>query len=299
MQDHVIIAGYQGPRSILTRGLAAFAEASLPSARLVPDVTAQGLSAQALFAGLESGAFTLGYMASGYLTARVPELAVLDVPFSVADRAAAFERLDGTAGALLSDAVARETGLVVLGYWDNGFRHLTNGVGPIRTPADCRGLRVRTLNNQIYQDTMAAIGLEPVVTDVKELVSACETGRVQAQENPLTNLVGFGLDRWHRHVSLTGHIFGIVLLVANRAWFDGLSDQRQRELRAAAQAAGRDQRRLAADEDETCLRLLAERGVSVLGADRIDLRAFRDATAPLRDRVLSGVPDVVARAYAQ
>ena len=299
MPKQAVIAGYQGPRSILTRGLAAFAEVSLPSATLIQDVTAEGQTAQALFDGLESGAYQVGYMASGYLTARVPELAVLDVPFGVTDRRRAFERLDGPAGDHLAVAVAKATNLVVLAFWDNGFRHVTNGVRPIRSPEDCRGLRVRTLNNRLYQDTMAAIGFDPVVTDVKELVAACETGRVDAQENPLTNMLTFGLDRWHGHVSLTSHIFGIALLVANADWFAALDGGAVSAVRAGAREATRLQRGLAEEEDRSGLAVLRDRGVSVLHADQIDLAAFRAAAGDVRRRAMSAIPRDLAGDYLQ
>ena len=299
MAQDVIIAGYQGPRSILTRGLTAFAEASLPSATLLPDVTAAGISAQELFSGLDAGTYKVGYMASGYLTSRVPELGVLDIPFSVADRVQAQKRLDGAAGDRLAAAVRAGTNLVVLGFWDNGFRHLTNSVRAIRSPVDCRGLKVRTLNNQLYQDTMAAIGFEPVVTDVKELIEACETGRVDAQENPLTNMLTFGLDRWHRHVSLTAHIYGVVLLVAHRPWFEGLGADDQSDILAGARQSAGLQRRLAAEEDDAGLSVLGARGVEVLSADKIDLDAFRQAALPIRDRALARIPDELTELYLQ
>lgn len=281
----------------MTRGLTAFAGASLPSANLVPDITATGLSAQALFNGIETGEFTAGYMASGYLTSRVPELGILDIPFSVTDRAEAFSRLDGAAGERLAEAVSASTDLVVLAFWDNGFRHLTNAVGPIRTPRDCQGLKVRTLNNQLYQDTMAAIGFEPVVTDVKELVSACESGLVQAQENPLTNMLTFGLDRWHHYVSLTGHIFGIVLLVAHKPWFDALDDNQQVAIRAGASSATRLQRDLALAEDVAGIETLLNRGVEVLHSDEINLEAFRRSIGPLQEAALSKLPDKLVELY--
>ncbi|SHG83112.1 TRAP-type C4-dicarboxylate transport system, substrate-binding protein [Marivita hallyeonensis] len=297
MSNDVIIAGYQGPRSILTRGLTAFAEASLPSATLVPDVTADGLPAQALFDGIEMGTYAAGYMASGYLTARVPELAVLDLPFSVTDRRQAFAKLDGDLGRALSAAVARETNLVVLAFWDNGFRHITNASHPIRSPAECKGLRIRTLNNQLYQDTLTALGFEPVVTDVKELIQACETGAVHAQENPLTNMLTFGLDRWHKHVSLTGHIFGIVLLTANKDWFCALSEDDQETLLKGAADATVCQRFWAEEEDSVGLQTLKARGVEVLEQADLDTQAFRAAAERIRSTSVAKLPKEIVDLY--
>src|SRR5690606_35578799 len=108
------LAGYQGGASILTAALTPLARrldgGGVGTPHLLPDVTTLGESAASLFASIESGERHIGYMASGYLSARVPELAVLDLPFAVQDRAAALAALDGEAGALLREAVARQSG---------------------------------------------------------------------------------------------------------------------------------------------------------------------------------------------
>ena len=116
----------------------------------------------------------------------------------------------------------RHTGYRVLGYWDNGFRHISNRLRPIRHPDDCRGMRIRTLDNAVYRQALAAMGFAPVTIDVKDLVRAVETHEVDAQENPLTNTVNFGLHRTHKHLSLTSHFYGVALLLANRAWLEAL-----------------------------------------------------------------------------
>ncbi|MEY3473880.1 MAG: hypothetical protein RL087_338, partial [Pseudomonadota bacterium] len=236
------MAGYQGEASILTASLRTLAQGLEAGGwdgpvELVPDVTRQGESAAALFASLERGERQVGYMASGYLSHRVPELDVLDLPFAVADRHQALRALDGEAGALLRQAVERTTGLRVLAFWDNGFRHISNAVRPLRTPADCAGLVIRTLDSAAYREGLAALGFQPLTTDVKDLVRVVETGVVQAQENPLTNLITFSLWRHHPHVSLTGHFFGLLLLVCPRAWHEALSPDEQRALSAAVETA--------------------------------------------------------------
>ncbi|MFY9510231.1 MAG: TRAP transporter substrate-binding protein DctP, partial [Rubrivivax sp.] len=253
------LAGYQGEVSILTTALRHLAQRLADAGMantLQADVTAGGEKAAALFAALEDGSRHIGYMASSYLSARVPELGVLDLPFSVGDRAAALAALDGEAGRLLRDAIVQRTGYQVLGFWDNGFRHLSNGQRPLRRPADCAGLVIRTLDSAQYRALLAALGFTPVTTDVKDLVQAVESGTVQAQENPLTNLLGFGLWRHHGHVSLSGHLFGLLLLLCPRVWYDSLSEAERQTLQAAAAEATALQRRLAAAQDDEALQRL-------------------------------------------
>ena len=297
------MGGYQGPGSVLTHGMRSFAEAlgtdgGVPFAvDMTEDVTASGVTARSLFDGIESGAFEAGYMASGYLTARVPDLGVLDLPFAVARREAAYAALDGSAGDMLRSSVEGQTGYRLLGFWDNGFRHLTNRARAIRSPADCTGLVVRTLDNRIYTEVMAAMGFTPVVTDVRDLRAAIETGRVDAQENPLTNTVGFDIQHHHGHATLTGHFFGLVLFVCNAAWFDALPADARARIVAAADTATAAQRAAALAQEATALAAMKDAGVAVVAADDLDRAAFLAACEPVLARERARLPVELLTAY--
>lgn len=296
------IGGYQGAQSILTRSVRDLADRlNLHDAdwcvQTEDDVTASGESATMLFRSVDGGDRQICYVASGYLAARVPALTVLDLPFSVADRKAALRALDGVAGSFLTSAVQEHTGYKVLGFWDNGFRHITNRVRAIRCVRDCEGLSVRTLDSAVYRDALAAMGLRPRTTDVQELLRVVRTGEVDAQENPLTNFVNFELWRHHPYVSLTGHFFGVLLLVCNRAWFAGLSAARQRALMDAARHSTRLQRELAAREDAALTQYLAERGIQVLGQHELDLDSMRQATRAIAERERKLLAPELVHAY--
>jgi TRAP-type C4-dicarboxylate transport system substrate-binding protein len=282
----VNLAGYQGPGSVMTQALRTFGEelARVDASWLVQiedDVTRRGLSARSLFDGIEAGDVQAGYMASGYLSERVPELALLDLPFSVHDRQRALHALAGPSGQRLAEAVADQTELMVLSFWDNGFRHLSNCKHPIHDPDDCRGMRIRTLDSEEYRATMRALGFLAVSLDVSELRQAVADHRVDAQENPLANFVGFELWRHHGHVSLTGHLFGVVLQVCHRPWFEALTTAQGQAVRAAATMAAHRQHALAACEDARALAVLAEHHVQVVPADQIDLAAMRTCCEPM------------------
>jgi TRAP-type C4-dicarboxylate transport system substrate-binding protein len=289
--------GYQGEASVHTKGLRALADA-LPDGRfdlaLTPDITAQGHKAAALLDRVESGALELCYFNSSYLAGRVPAVQALDLPFAIRDRAQAWRLLDGALGVALRDAVEAVTGYRVLGFWDNGFRHVTNRVRPIRRVADCAGLRLRTVGSALHHEIFAALGFEPVPVDVKDLPQAVASGLVDAQENPLTNTVNFSLQRHHPHISLTAHFFGVVLLLANRAWFDGLDAAARDTLQTAIATATAAQRRLAAGEDAVCLARLQADGCAIVGPDALDHAGFEAAVAPIRQRVLAGLPPAIA-----
>jgi TRAP-type C4-dicarboxylate transport system substrate-binding protein len=298
----VRMAGYQRSGSILTRSLRDMAQrlAATDSGwdlQVEDDVTMAGETAGSLFQSVDGGQRQICYMASGYLAGRVPSLGVLDLPFTVSDRQRALHALDTDAGAHLSADIARQSGYEVLGYWDNGFRHLTNGVRPIRTVADCVGLRLRTLNSALYREVLAAMGFKSMTTDVKDLVRVVAQREVDGQENPLTNFVNFELWRHHPYVSLTGHFFGVLLLVCHRAWFTALSDEQQAQVREAARHASVLQRELAAGEDAAAMQLLAQHGVSVLGPDALDMDSMRDATRAIVDRERAALDPALVASY--
>lgn len=288
----VRLGGYQGPGSVHTAGLRELA-AGLAGAGFAPeieeDVTASGLPARALFDAVEAGGRDIAYLASGYLSSRVPALRALDIPYAAPDAPRLFTALDAAAGAAIRAALEAASGLRLLGFWDNGLRHLSTGRHPLRRPADCRGLVIRTLDNATYQAALAAMGFRPVVTDVLRLRQAVASGEVDAQENPLTNILGFGLHAHHRFVSLTGHIQGVVLLVANAAWHDRLPPAARAALTRAALAATARHRRLAAEEDARALAELAGLGVTVLGPEDLDLAGFRAACAPVAAAAAAGL----------
>ena len=191
---------------------------------MTDSIVAAGRKAADLLSMVESGELDGCYFASSYLAARVPALGVFDQPFQAGAREAVFAGLDGDAGAALAEQVAAATAYRVLGWWDNGIRHISNAVRPIRTPADCVGLRLRTLDNAQHQAAFRRLGFQPMFIDVADLSRAVADRTVDAQENPLTNLVNFNLHAHHRHVSLTGHLLGIALLLVNRARYDALPD---------------------------------------------------------------------------
>ena len=296
------IAGYQGPSSILSQGLACLVETLKSDGwksdiDWLPNVTDHQEKAADLFASIENGSRHIGYMASGYLSARVSELEVLELPFTVDNRKTALSALDRTAGEILTKAVGQKTGFHVLGFWDNGFRHLSNSVRPIKHPTDAVGLKIRTLDSTLYLATLDAIGFQALTCDVKDLVAWIQQDVVQAQENPLTNFMGFELWKHHPYVSLTHHFYGVLLLVCPIAWYDTL-DQEERQLVAhAVNTSTALQRQLAAEQDAITLVRMQDIGVKVLTKDALDMQAFHKCVESISFNARAQIPKDLIAAY--
>ena len=272
--------GYQGSASILTAAMNQLCAALRQhdgiwsELNFTANVTTAGETAAALFDSVERDQRQLCYLASGYISHRVPELQILDLPFTHMNRPAFFQSLDGEGGQNIKSAVTRQTGFEVLAFWDNGVRHITNAVRPIHAPADARGVSVRTLDSALYRASLNAMGFDARTCDVKDLVAWVSEGVVQAQENPLTNYLGFELWRHHPHVSLTGHFQGVLLLVCPARWHQQLPAQAQDQLHQAVARVTQAQRLAAVAEDQRALTRMRELGIAWLEPQYIDLAAF-------------------------
>ena len=296
------VAGYQGPSSILTQGLACLVETLKSNGwksdiDWIPNVTDHQEKAANLFASIENGSRHIGYMASGYLSAKVPELEVLELPFTVDNRETALAALDYSAGEILGQAVHQKTEFHILGFWDNGFRHLSNAVRPIQHPSDAVGLKIRTLDSALYRATLDAIGFKALTSDVKDLVSWIAEDIVQAQENPLTNYMGFELWKHHPYVSLTHHFYGVLLLVCPQVWFDTLNQKERQVLAYAVNTSTALQRKLAAKQDAITLVRIQDKGVKVLTKDALDMQAFHKCVESISLNASAQIPKDLLAAY--
>jgi TRAP-type C4-dicarboxylate transport system substrate-binding protein len=302
MTDHIRIAGYQGERSVHTRAVRIMIEALLKEAggqvsvSFESDITERGCKATDLLDLVRSGDLDLCYFSSSYLTRHVPALGLFDLPFQFPDRSDTRLLLEGQLGAILRQEVAARTGYEVLAFWDNGLRNISNARRPIRSPGDCAGIRIRTLPNAGYHDTFRALGMEPVTIDVGDMVQAIASGAVDAQENPLANIALFGLQKYHRFVTMTGHFQGIVLLLCNAKCLAGWPAEVRTMLRAAAREGTTAQWQLAADEEVASRSALEAQGVEIVDIDDAGRALFKQAVRVVIEQRYADLPEVVLRA---
>jgi tripartite ATP-independent transporter DctP family solute receptor len=263
-----------------------------PSAQLGDDA--------AMVTALRTGALDMSANSQGALANAVPEYAAFGMPFLFADAAQAFKLLDGPLGKELADKSA-EKGMVVLGYWDNGIRQMTNGKRPITKVEDLKGLKMRTPPDATLVDIMQALGAEAQQIKFAELYVALQQGVVDGQENPLMNIHASKLYEVQKHLALTNHQFQMTpFLMSKRSW-DRLSDADRKAVREAAAEATALQRNLSAESDEKLLGDLKAKGVQVT---TVDQAAFAKATAVVDAKWLASpigayVKKVIAAARAQ
>lgn len=290
-------SGYQGPRSIHNRAVQVFGESLSGSLgdrvgfEHVLNITEQGRKAADLLTMVASGETSLCYFSSSYLADKVPEIALFDLPFLIRDRAQAYSMLDGLLGQLVVDKMAEAAEFRIVAWWDNGFRHFSNGVRPIRTPADCEGLKIRTLFSELQQQSFAAMGFNPVPLDVAELPGACADGTVDAQENPLTNTFNFGINAHHRWITMSGHFFGPCVVLAHKKTWDAWPADVRQAVQEALAVATPAQRGFAAAEDDEIRSRLDPTQNELIELTEDERGAFVAAVAPLVEKTMGQFHD--------
>lgn len=282
--------GYQPPTSVHSRAAEVLGRALADRLgdsvdfSLTGNVIDQGRNAADLLDLVARGEMTMCYFSSSYLAELAPEIALLDLPFSITDRDRGYALLDGPFGALLRERLEHATDYRLLAFWDNGFRHLSNRARPIHTPEDCRGLRIRTLFSKVHQETFAALGFQPVPLDVKELISGVREGTIDAQDNPLTNIYNFGIHEFHPHITLSAHFFGVAVLLCHKLTYDAWPTEVTDAMAEAVAEATAAQRGFATAEDADIGARLTEAGVVPVALTEDERAAFVASVAPVVDR---------------
>lgn len=282
----ITLGGYQGPASVHTRGLCLVRDAvrrrsgDRIDVSVRPNMAEDGHGTADLPGLVENGTLDGCYVSSSYLADRIPALSLFDMPFAAPDRTQALALLDGELGQRFAREIEAHTGLTLLGIWDNGVRHMSTAGLPLRQPSDCKGLVLRTMPNAQHQRVFRSLGFEPCAIDAKDLSGAVARGEVDAQENPLTNTLNFGLHGTLPTITLTRHLMGIALVLFNRATFMAWPDEIQTIVTAAVAEASREQRSLAAMEDVASARALLDAGAELIELTEEEQTAWRLAAEP-------------------
>ena len=230
---------------------------------------------------VESGVLTLGYQSSSYLTDRIPATGVVDLPFLFSDQAQARTAMDGALGRALTTRIEAETAFRIVGYFENGFRHVSNRVKPIHVPSDMKGLTIRVLPSKVQERTFELLGATPKIMDLTEALAAIKAGKLDAQENPFSNTVTYGVHTFHRFHTATNHFYISRPIFVHRPSFDAWPKPIQEELRAAVHEAVTFQRDLHVKEEAD-----AQEAIKKVGGEIVELtddqhKAFVSAVSPI------------------
>jgi TRAP-type transport system periplasmic protein len=240
-----------------------------------------GYKAEEILTLVEKGEMTLGYQSSSYLTDRVPELGFVDLPFLFASNAQARAAMDGELGQHLVRKTEERIGYRILGWFENGFRHISNRLRPVHVPADLKAMKIRVLPSEIQRRTFELLGAIAMRMDLTEAIAMIKAGTLDAQENPLANTVTYGVHRFHKFHTLTYHFYISRPIFLHRASFDAWPDDLKRAMQSAVSEAVAFQRRLAVEEHDESRKIIEEAGCEIVELTSKEHAAFVAAVQPL------------------
>lgn len=192
---------------------------------------------------------------------------VLDLPYLFKNADQAYEVLDGEVGQSLLDEFDG-TGIKALGFWENGFRELTNDKKEIATPADLSGMKIRTMENNVHMATYKALGAMPSALAWGEIFSALQQGTVDGQENPLAIILTAKVYEVQHYISMIDLFYSPCVLMINEDIYNGLSDEQRGWFDRAAEEGKDAERRISKEIGDKARADMEAAGVTFTDVDQ-------------------------------
>jgi len=246
------IGGFFHDQHHLTRGLYVFEQelekrvGDRIDVQIFPNMQLGG--GREMVEGVQLGTIHAAEASLAWVSAFDSSFLALNLPYLFLTREIAFEFLDGPIGTEMAKNLEK-SGIKILGYFENGVRHVTNNVRPVRTPADLRGLKIRTMDNPVHLAAFRNMGANPTPMAFGEVFTALQQGAIDGQENPFANIAAMKFDEVQKYMSTTGHFYDVTGFMMNLDLYNGLPGDIRKAVDEAAAAAVKAQRQFAAEDD--------------------------------------------------
>ncbi len=248
---------------------------------------------------LQGGTIEFTVPQTSTLTGMVKEFEILDFPFLFSSEQEAEKVLDGATGQKLLEKLPAK-GLIGLAFWENGFFNATNSKHPIQKWEDFQGLKFRAVQAKISQETVKALGANPVPLAVPELYTALETRTVDGQGTPSAVIAALKLNEVQKYLSLTKHSYGAFLPLVSKKFWDSLPAADQTILREAAVETRAYQRGIARDQAKSAEATMAGKGLLINDIAPAERQRMRAQVKPVWDMFTKDVgTDLVAEVTGQ
>lgn len=243
---------------------------------------------------LQGGTVELTVLNAGILSAQVKEFAAYDFPFLFNSGKEADAVTDGPFGQKLM-ARLEDKGLHGLGYWDLGFRNLTNSKRPITKADDIAGLKIRVIQSPIYIDMFGALGANATPLPFPELYSALEQKAVDGQENPNTTILSSKFAEVQKYVTQTRHIYNPQALLVSKKTWDSMSAEEKKILTEASAEATAFQRQASRGAADSALEALKKAGMTVSELPPEEMAKLRAKVRPVIDKYSASVGEATVK----
>lgn len=226
---------------------------------------------------LQGGVLQMSVLNAGLMASLAPDFALLDLPFLFESPKEADAVMDGEVGEIFAQQLEAKN-LVVLSYWELGFRQLTNSRRAVEKVDDIAGLKIRVVQSPIYLDMFTALGANAVPMPFPEVYTALETGTVDGQENPAPSILTAKLNEVQKYMTLTRHTYNPMVMLYSKPLWDKLDADEQQLLKEAALEAAQFQRQLSRDSDAKAIEAIAAAGTTVTTLAPEEVARFREKT---------------------
>ncbi|MGF9713629.1 TRAP transporter substrate-binding protein [Paenibacillus naphthalenovorans] len=224
---------------------------------------------------MKTGNVQMGMIGVEPVAVIAPKLKVIGLPYIFPNRESAYKVLDGPLGAEMVSELPQQQHLRVLGYFENGFRNVSNSKREVLTPADLQGLKLRTPQSPVSISIFKALGANPTPMSFGELYTALEQKTVDGQENPLSLIYTNNFHEVQKYISITNHMYSPMLLMISEKTWSELSPELQKAVQEAANEARDYERKVSAEQEADLMKKLEEAGVKL---SKPDLAPFVEAT---------------------
>ena len=245
---------------------------------------------------LQGGVQQMSAPATTSLAGIVKEFGLVDFPFAVANYAQADALLDGPLGQALI-AKLPEKGLVALGYWDLGFRNVTNSKRAITKPEDFDGLKLRVIPNPVFLDTFKAFKANPVPMPFAELYGALEAKAVYGQENPFAVILSNKFYEVQKYVSATNHVYAANIVLVSKKFWDQLTPAEQKMMNEAANESRAYQRQVSRAAAQKAVGELQAKGLQYNEVSPAEQTRMQQIAKPVIDRFAATYDPAIVKLY--
>lgn len=204
----------------------------------------------------------------------VPETSIEELPFMYPNVEAARAAFDGEYGDYVKENWIEPTGVKVLCFWESGFRHFTNNIRPIYTPADMDGIKFRSAQSEIRVKMFEVLGAAATIINFSELYTALQQRTVDGQENPLSIITANGFYDVQKYLSLSGHFYSTALFIVNPDFWASLPAEYQEIIQKASEDCRDYDRQLSSESEDQMIQTCKDNGMEV---NEIDKEAFKAA----------------------
>ena len=232
---------------------------------------------------LQGGVQEMLVAATTSLAGIVKEFGVFDFPFLFTNARQADAMVDGPLGKMLGARLA-DKGVVVLGFFDLGFRNVTNGKRPITRAEDLDGLKLRVIPNPVFLETFKTLKANPIPMPFAELYGALESKAVDGQENPYSVILSSKFYEVNKYVSGTNHVYATNPVQISKRFWDKLSPTEQKLLQEAAIEAQSYQRTVSREVAGKAVAELKAKGMQYNDIAPAELARMRAEVKPVYDK---------------